>query len=69
VHAAVDGVTLFAATNDGGEIEMLALFIGNSCSLGGPAALLARFVVHDVSSAKLYATRVSKIIQRMKSMT
>ena len=23
---------------------MLALFIGNSCSLGGPAALLARFV-------------------------
>jgi hypothetical protein len=44
VRAAVDGVTLFAATNDGGEIEMLALFIGNSCSLGGPAALLARFV-------------------------
>src|SRR5215467_3157592 len=44
VRAAVDGVTLLAAADDGGEIEMLALFIGNSCSLGAPAALLARFI-------------------------
>src|SRR6516165_7531308 len=39
VRAAVDGVTLLAAADDGGEIEMLALFIGNSCFPRAPAAL------------------------------
>jgi hypothetical protein len=31
VRAAVDGETTLADADDGEEIEMLALFIGNSC--------------------------------------
>ena len=61
VRAAVDGATCLAGAGDGGEIETLLLFIGNSCALGGPAALRAP-CMRDVSSIGLYATRVSKII-------
>src|SRR5262249_35068525 len=43
VRAAVD-VTSLAGAKDGGEIETRLLFIGNSCSLNGPAALRARLL-------------------------
>src|SRR5262245_5157928 len=42
VRAAADGATCLADAKDGGENETLALFIGNSCSLGAPAAFRVR---------------------------
>src|SRR6516165_4252527 len=42
VRAAADGVTPLAGAGDGGEIEMRALFIGNSCAHRGAAGCRIR---------------------------
>src|SRR5262249_16923627 len=62
VRAAVAGVTLLDAADDGGEIETLAVFIGNSCSLGAPRRFECACFGTYVSSVELYATHVSQFI-------
>src|SRR5713101_813489 len=51
VRAAVDGLTLLASANEGGEIEALPLFIGNSCLHWGNGAALGRSVVGNRAAA------------------
>src|SRR5262249_41196134 len=67
VRAAVDGVTLLAAADDGGEIETLALFIGNSCF--GPAALRVRLLWYICIISRVICNTCITIYQYVKSIT
>src|SRR5262249_25519496 len=69
VRAAADGATCLANAEDGGEIETLAFFMGNSCPLWVRSASSALVMYHMYHRGKQHATRVSKIIQHVKSVT
>jgi hypothetical protein len=69
VRAAVDGVTSLAGDNDGGEIDTLPVFIGNSLPFAGRDASSAR-CVDDVSSIRTICNICIKtFIRCVKSAT
>src|SRR5262249_8984942 len=68
VRAAVDGATCLADAKDGGEIETLALFIGNSCSLGAPRRFKCA-LVHMYRQYNYLQHVYQNLVQYVKSVT